>query len=84
MIVSDRLFFPSIKDNEHLLRVRVQDNKCCINGREQKRPSNFAKEMKNIYFEDRFIKFVYARNFICPILSEKQYMSIMINVISLK
>lgn len=58
VIVFDRYFTPSIKDSEHVLRGRIHGNKFDIRGPEQKRPSNFSNELKNIYFKDALVKFL--------------------------
>ncbi|KAF9411132.1 hypothetical protein HW555_009994 [Spodoptera exigua] len=52
------LAFPSIKDTEHGLRENVKSTDFRISGPQQVRPSDFAKELKNIKFKDALVKFI--------------------------
>lgn len=56
-LVFDRYFTPSIKDTEHRLRENVESMDFRIAGLRQVRPSDFAKELKNIRFKEALVKF---------------------------
>lgn len=58
IIAFDRYFSPSIKDNEHLMRGRVEGNRFLINGPDQKRSTNFFNDLQNIHFKDALVKFL--------------------------
>lgn len=47
VIVFDRYFSPSIKDNEHLLRGGFENRKYVISGGNQERPADFSRELRN-------------------------------------
>ncbi|CAH0663654.1 unnamed protein product [Spodoptera exigua] len=57
-LIFDRYFSPSIKDTEHGLRENVKSTDFRISGPQQVRPSDFAKELKNIKFKDALVKFI--------------------------
>ncbi|XP_041981090.1 uncharacterized protein LOC121736526 [Aricia agestis] len=57
-LIFDRYFCPSIKDTEHGLRKNVKSTDFRISGPQQVRPSDFAKELKNIKFKDALVKFI--------------------------
>lgn len=56
IITFDRYVSPSIKDNEHILRERVEGNRFTINGPQQKRSANFRNDLKNIYFKEALVR----------------------------
>lgn len=74
IIVFDRYFTPSIKDNEHILRGQIQGQQFDIRGPEQKRPANFCKELKNVHFKHALVKFLcddWSQNYIAPFIGNK-------------
>lgn len=74
IIAFDRYVFPSIKDNEHSLRSRVQGQRFQINGPDQVRPSNFSDALKNIYFKEALIDFLiedWANDHMAPYIGNK-------------
>ncbi|KAG5883098.1 hypothetical protein JTB14_010468 [Gonioctena quinquepunctata] len=58
VIVFDRYFTPSIKDCEHALRGNSENRDYNISGPEQKRTTDFSKELRNSKFKIAFIKFI--------------------------
>ncbi|CAH0562802.1 unnamed protein product [Brassicogethes aeneus] len=75
-VIFDSYFSPSIKDNEHLLRDNTEERQFRISGPEQKRCTDFTKDLKNINFKKALIQFFieewskdeYASNFKSKIL----------------
>lgn len=58
IITFDRYLFPSIKDNEHILRGAQIGREYNINGADQIRPSDFHAELRNINFKNALVKFL--------------------------
>lgn len=57
VIAFDRYFSPSIKDHEHILRNASTSDMFIISSAEQKRPSDFHGELKNIKFKEALVQF---------------------------
>ena len=74
IIKFDRYIFPSIKDNEHLLKGMTLAN-FCLSGPEQIRPADFAHELKNVNFKEAFVHFIiddWNNNYMAPFIGNKQ------------
>lgn len=56
-VIFDQYFSPSIKDYERSLRNESTQLEFSISGPDQVRPSDFAKELKNIRFKEALIDF---------------------------
>ncbi|KAG8177889.1 hypothetical protein JTE90_001720 [Oedothorax gibbosus] len=57
-VIFDQYFSPSIKDYERFLRHESTDLEFTITGPDQVRPSDFAKELKNIRFKQALADFL--------------------------
>lgn len=56
-VIFDQYFTPSIKDYEHSQRFESAQLEFTITGPEQVRPSDFAKELKNLNFKKALVDF---------------------------
>lgn len=54
-VIFDQYWSPSIKDNERSVRFETVQMQFTIVGREQVRPTDFSKELKNIRFKEALI-----------------------------
>lgn len=73
-VVFDRYFTPSIKDYEHSQRFECAQLEYTIDGPEQVRPSDFAKELKNSNFKEALVNFVilhWATDEVAPFIGNK-------------
>ncbi|CAG9772585.1 unnamed protein product [Ceutorhynchus assimilis] len=58
IIAFDHYVSPSIRDDEHIMRGRVEGNRFTINGPQQKRSSNFKNDLNNTYFKEALFEVI--------------------------
>lgn len=73
-VIFDQYFTPSIKDYEHSQRLESAQLEYSINGPEQIRSSDFAKELKNLNFKEALFNFFishWATDEVVPFIGNK-------------
>lgn len=74
IVVFDQYSSPSIRDYEFQSQGILRKSKYNISGAEQKRPSNFSKELKNIYFREAIVEFLledWSADSMVPFIGDK-------------